>query len=147
MTLLPSCLIIDDSDVMRRVIRSIVEDLGFKVQDTPSTDAALVACRKQLPTIIILDWHIPGCQPLEFIAAVRSLPHGRETKILFVPTDNDPVEIGRAIAMGANDYLLKPFYRVGLETKVATLTTVKREASQDDDYYRIAPQRNVSGKR
>ena len=141
MILQQSCLIVDDSDVVRRVMRSIIEDLGFLVEDTTSTEAALVACRKRLPDIIVLDWHIPGNQPMEIMAAVRSLPNGRNTKILFVPTENDPVEIGRAIASGANDYLLKPFYRVGLETKVAALTTIKREAAHDDDYFRIAPQR------
>jgi two-component system, chemotaxis family, chemotaxis protein CheY len=146
-TALQTCLIVDDSDVVRRVMRSVIEDLGFQVEDTASTEAAMLVCRKRMPDIIVLDWHIPGSHPLEFIAAVRSQPQGRDTKILFVATDNDPVEIGRAIAFGANDTLIKPFYRVGLEAKVAALTTVKRAAAQDDDYVRIAPLRTALGKR
>ncbi len=142
-----SCLIIDDSDVVRRIMRAIIEDLGFDVEDTPSPAFALERCKLHLPTLIVLDWHIPGSNTIDLLAAIRSLPEGRAVKILYVPTDNDPAEIGRAIAAGANDYIIKPFYRVGLEVKVAALTTSRRGPSQDDDYYRSPPRAVLAAKR
>ena len=135
MTVQKTCLIVDDSDVVRRMMRTIIEDLGFQVDDTATTDDALKRCKAKLPDLIVLDWHIPACQPIEFLAAVRSLPTGRQAKVLYVLTNNDRAEIGRGITAGADDYMIKPFYRVGLETKVTTLTTTKREGLEDDVYF------------
>jgi two-component system, chemotaxis family, chemotaxis protein CheY len=126
-----SCLIVDDADVVRKVMRHVVEGLGFTVEEAATTDDGLVRCRPNLPTVIVLDWHIPGSNPIEFIAAVRSLPGGKQVKILYVATNNDPVEIGRAIASGANGHMIKPFRRVTLETKVAELITVARQPVSD----------------
>jgi two-component system, chemotaxis family, chemotaxis protein CheY len=119
-------LIVDDSDAVRKVMRNVVEALGLTVEEAANTDDALVRCRPNLPNLIILDWHIPGSNPIEFIASVRGLTGGKQVKILYVATNNDPVEIGRAIAGGANNYMIKPFRRVTLETKVAELTTSAR---------------------
>ena len=125
-----SCLIVDDADVVRKVMRHVIEGLGFNIEEAANTDDALVRCRPNLPTLIVLDWHIPGSNPLEFIAAVRSLPGGRQIKILYVATNNDSSEIGRAIASGANDHMIKPFMRVTLEAKVAKLTTAAMTPSE-----------------
>lgn len=129
-----SCLIVDDSDVVRKVMRHTIEGLGFTVEEVGDTDQALARCKKDLPDIIVLDWHITGCQPLDFIPAVRSLPLGRHVKILFVMTNNDPAEIGRAITAGADAYMFKPFPRVTLEAKVAALTIQQRDPLDDIDY-------------
>ncbi|WP_342896952.1 response regulator, partial [Shewanella algae] len=67
----------EDSDVVRRVMRHIVEGLGFEAEEDGTTDEAFARCRKALPDLLIVDWHMPGSQPLDFIAAVRSLPMGR----------------------------------------------------------------------
>ena len=132
----PSCLIIDDSDVVRKVMRNTVEGLGFQVDDAASMQEAQMRCKRGLPDLIVLDWHLPGESPMDFIATIRSSPKGREVKIIFVITDNDPIEISRAIASGANDCLVKPFYRVNLETKVAALTARATDIQDDIGYYR-----------
>ena len=133
-----TCLIVEDSDVVRKVMRHIIEGLGFSVNDVATTDEALARCRRELPDLIVLDWNILGSHPIEFIVAVRSLPSGRQPKIVYVITNNDSAEISRALTAGANDYLLKPFQRVSLEAKVAALTTRKRDAGDDDaDYVQL----------
>jgi two-component system, chemotaxis family, chemotaxis protein CheY len=131
-----SCLVLDDSDVVRKIMRTTIEGLGFQVDDAASTAEALLRCKRGLPCLLMLDWHVPGGDPLEFLAAIRSMPGGRNVKIIYVVTNNDPAEIGRAIAAGCNDYLIKPFYRVSLETKVAALTTRIRDVEDDDNHYR-----------
>lgn len=132
-----TCLIVEDSDVVRKVTRHVIESLGFSVNDVATTDEALARCKREMPDLIVLDWHILGSLPIDFIAAVRSLPLGRQPKILYVITNNDPAEIGRALTAGANDYLLKPFQKVNLEAKVAALTTRMRDASDDADYVQL----------
>ena len=141
----PSCLIVDDADVVRKIERHIVEGLGFTVEEAASTEDALLRCRPNLPNLILLDWHITGSNPLEFLAAVRSMPGGKAIKILYVATNNDPVEIGRAIAAGANDYLIKPFRRVTLEAKVAQLTTAAPRQADIELDSRLIPRSIASG--
>jgi two-component system, chemotaxis family, chemotaxis protein CheY len=119
----PICLLIDDSDVIRKVMRLTIEDLGYQVDEAPSTNEALARCRMAMPSLVVLDWHIPGSSTLEFLAAFRSMAGAQNVKVLYVVTNNDPVDIGRAIASGANDHMMKPFARVTLETKIAQLMT------------------------
>ena len=140
-----TCLIVDDSDVVRKIMRNTVEGLGFQADDVGSVQEARLRCKRRLPDLILLDWHVPGEDPLDFLAAVRSMPKGRNVKIIYVVTDNDPAEIGRAIAGGADDTLVKPFYRVNLETKVAALTAPIGQTQDDIGYYR--PVKVMSGER
>lgn len=117
--------------MVRKVMRIIIEGLGFTIEEAATTADALVRCKPKVPDLIVLDWHIPGSVPFDFLAAVRSMPDGRQCKIIYVATNNDPIEIGRAIAAGANDYIIKPFRRVTLEAKVAELTTTPRESRDE----------------
>jgi two-component system, chemotaxis family, chemotaxis protein CheY len=131
-----TCLVVDDSDVVRRVQRQIIEDLGFEVIEATNVVDALALCKQAMPSVIILDWLTNSGNSLDFIATLRSRPDGKTPKILYVPTDEDPVDIGRAIAMGANDHMVKPFARPTLEAKVAALTTpVRVHAAQIDETY------------
>jgi len=115
------CLIIDDSEVVRRVMRSIIEGLNVEVTEAASSAEAIALCRAKMPDFILLDWHLPGSQPIETLVSLRMLPGGKQMKLLYVTTNNDPAEIGRAITAGAHDYMIKPFRRVTLEAKLASL--------------------------
>ncbi len=129
----PICLIVDDSDVIRKVMRLTIEDLGYQVDEAPSTTEALARCKMAMPALVVLDWHIPGCTTLEFLAAFRSMPGAKDAKVLYVVTNNDPIDIGRAIAAGANDHMMKPFPRVTLEAKIAQMTATMRVAQVELD--------------
>ena len=120
------CLIIDDSEVVRRVMRVIIEGLDVEVEEAANAADAIALCRNRMPDIALLDWHLPGSQPTETLVAVRSLPGGKHLKVLYVTTNNDPIEIGRAIAAGAVDHMIKPFRRVTLEAKMAALLSQPR---------------------
>lgn len=133
--------------MVRKVMRHAIEGLGFDVEEEADTIEALARCKKALPDMIVLDWHITGCQPIDFIPAVRSLPMGRHVKILYVMTNNDPAEIGRAITAGADAYMFKPFARVTLEAKIAALLTRKRDPRDETLDYLTKPTRVALGAR
>lgn len=120
------CLIIDDSDVVRRVMRATIEALNVEVEEASNAADAIALCRNRMPDMALLDWHMPGSHSLETLASLRSLAGGKHLKILYVTTNNDPIEIGRAIAGGAVDHLIKPFRRVTLEAKMAALLSQPR---------------------
>lgn len=115
-------------------MRHVIEGLNFEVEEDANTEVALARCKKVLPDVIVLDWNIPGSQPLDFVAAVRSLPLGRQVKILYVMTNNEPAEISRAITAGVDAYMFKPFPAVTLEAKIAALTTRARGTQDEIDY-------------
>lgn len=127
------CLIIDDSEVVRRVMRVTIEALDVEVEEASNSADAVALCRNRMPDFALLDWHLPGSNTLETLVALRSLPGGKHVKILYVSTNNDPIEIGRAVAAGAMDHMIKPFRRVTLEAKMAAPLSQPRVPGTERD--------------
>jgi two-component system, chemotaxis family, chemotaxis protein CheY len=113
------CLIVDDSDVIRRVLRHMLGALRFDVSEAVSAADAIAACDRTMPDAILLDWSMPGASTLEALHALRRMPGGHAPVIIYCPIENDPVDIARARAAGANDVLFKPFTRVELQATLA----------------------------
>ncbi|KAA2235713.1 response regulator [Salinarimonas soli] len=103
------CLIVDDSAVIRKVARRILEGLGFRASEAEDGEQALLACRGEMPDAILLDWNMPVMDGYEFLKQLRLLPGGEAPKVVFCTTENDVAHIARAMRAGANEYIMKPF--------------------------------------
>jgi two-component system chemotaxis response regulator CheY len=114
-----TCLIVDDSRVIRKVARRILEDLGFSVQEAGDGLEALQACRRAMPDAILLDWTMPVMTGIEFIKQLRLEPKGETPKVVFCTTENDVERIAEAIKAGADEYMMKPFDGDILQSKFA----------------------------
>ncbi len=114
-----NCLVVDDSDVIRKVARQILENMQFEIMEAENGQEAIERCKAQTPDIVLLDWHMPVMSGLEFLGALRLANLDRKPYILYCTTENDPVDISKAIAAGADEYILKPFDREALEAKLA----------------------------
>lgn len=104
-----TCLIVDDSRVIRMVARKILEDLGFAVSEAENGSQALDLCKKQLPDGVLLDWKMPVMDGLEFLQALRQIRGSGDTAVIFCTTENTLEHIQQAIAAGADEYIMKPF--------------------------------------
>lgn len=104
-----SCLVVDDSRVIRMVARKILEELNFEVIEAEDGKVALEACEKSLPDAVLLDWNMPVMDGLEFLLALRKMPGNENVRVVFCTTENDLDHIQKAIAAGANEYIMKPF--------------------------------------
>ena len=104
-----SCLIVDDSRVVRKVARRIAEDLGFTCDEAEDGQKAYEACQKSMPDAILLDWNMPIMSGIEFLEKLRVMENGQKPKVVFCTTENDMKHIQRAITAGANEYIMKPF--------------------------------------
>lgn len=104
-----SCLIVDDSKVIRMVARKILEELSFQTLEAADGQEALNACKSKLPDAVLLDWNMPVMSGIEFLRELRALPGGDAPVVVFCTTENDIQHIQEAIEAGANEYIMKPF--------------------------------------
>ena len=104
-----SCLIVDDSKVIRMVARKILQELEFETPEAADGQEALDACKASMPDAVLLDWNMPVMSGIDFLRALRELPGGGNPVVVFCTTENDLDHIQEAMAAGANEYIMKPF--------------------------------------
>ena len=104
-----TCLVVEDSGVVRKVARRILEEMGFFVMEAEDGEQALEICKHALPTAVLLDWNMPVMDGYEFLGNLRRMPRGDMPKVVFCTTENGIDHIARALAAGADEYIMKPF--------------------------------------
>ncbi len=110
-----SCLVIDDSSIVRKVERRIVEHLNLFAAEAEQGQEAIELCQaKGMPDAILVDCTLPDMPSSDLVAQLRALPDGAKPYILYCASENDPRDIKRALTAGANDFLLKPFTRADI---------------------------------
>jgi two-component system, chemotaxis family, chemotaxis protein CheY len=118
------CLIIDDSEIVRKVARVIITSLKYQVEEASNAEEALLACRPHVPEVILVDWHIPGTVSLDLIKSIRSIDTPHRPHIIYVITERDADMLARATSAGIDDILLKPFDRDSITWKLSVSHTV-----------------------
>ncbi len=111
------CLVVDDSSVIRKVARRILEDLSFEITEAEDGRKALDVCEANLPDAVLLDWNMPVMDGIEFLGKLRELDGGGDVVVVFCTTENDVAHIAKAVSAGANEYIMKPFDREIVEAK------------------------------
>jgi len=111
------CLVVDDSRVVRKVARKILEELKFEISEAEDGQIALTACRATMPDAILLDWNMPNMSGIEFLRALRQERGGDKPIVVFCTTESDMNFITQAIEAGANEYIMKPFDKEIIESK------------------------------
>ncbi len=119
-----TCLIVDDSRVVRKVARRILEELSFACEEAEDGKFALDAVQKLMPALIMLDWNMPNMNGLEFLMALRALPNGNIPKVVMCTTENDMSHIMQAMQNGANEYIMKPFDKEIVENKLSLIGVI-----------------------
>jgi two-component system chemotaxis response regulator CheY len=123
-----SCLIVDDSSVVRKVARRILEDMDFIVDEAEDGQEAFDKCRQEMPDAILLDWQMPIMGGIEFLKLLRAYVGGHTPRVIYCVTENDIGQLALAKKAGANDIMMKPFDRDILEAKFMTQTEELAEA-------------------
>jgi two-component system, chemotaxis family, chemotaxis protein CheY len=113
------CLVVDDSRVVRKVARKILEELNFQISEAEDGQVALAACRSAMPDAVLLDWNMPNMTGIEFLRALRQERGGEKPVVVFCTTESDVSFIKQALDAGANEYIMKPFDREIIESKFA----------------------------
>ena len=103
------CLVVDDSSVIRKVARRILEGLDFEIGEAEDGRQAMDSCYSRMPDAILLDWNMPNMDGYEFLMKLRTMEGGAHPKVVFCTTENDISHITRAMHAGADEYIMKPF--------------------------------------
>ena len=114
-----TCLVVDDSKVIRKVARHILETMNFVVSEACDGREALEACLASPPVVILLDWNMPVMSGMDFLRALRETSLPVKPKVVFCTTENGMAYIRAAIEAGADEYVMKPFDRDTLESKLS----------------------------
>ncbi|HTX49309.1 MAG TPA: response regulator [Caulobacteraceae bacterium] len=104
-----TCLVVDDSRVIRKVARRILEDIGYEIAEAADGMEALAWCRAAMPDAILLDWNMPVMSGIEFLRRLRGESGGEAPVVVFCTVENDMAHIREALDAGADEYIMKPF--------------------------------------
>jgi two-component system chemotaxis response regulator CheY len=106
---LKTCLVVDDSRVIRLVARRILEQMGYLVAEAADGADALALCRAAMPEAILLDWHMPVMNGPEFLRRLRLEPGGEAPRVIFCSAETEVARIREALEGGADEFIIKPF--------------------------------------
>jgi two-component system, chemotaxis family, chemotaxis protein CheY len=110
---------VDDSRVVRKVARRILEAHGFIVAEAGDGQQALDACRQHMPDCVLLDWNMPVMNGLDFLKQLRAEYGPENPAVVFCTTETEMSAIELAITSGAQEYIMKPFDEDTLVGKLA----------------------------
>ena len=112
-----SCLVVDDSRMIRRVASRILKDLKFETIEAENGQDAIDKCSVDMPDAILLDWNMPVMDGLSFLKELRGQEGGKEPIVVFCTAERDIMKITEALNAGADEYIMKPFDSDIIESK------------------------------
>ncbi len=116
-----TCLIVDDSRVIRKVSSKIAISLGYVAIEAENGEEALARCKKAMPDLVLTDWNMPEMDGIEFVAKLRAIPTPKEPIVVFCTSNGEAKDIHEGISAGADDYIVKPFDEAALRAKLEKL--------------------------
>jgi two-component system chemotaxis response regulator CheY len=112
-------LVVDDFKTMRRVLRSLLREMGLDDVDEASDGAAaLERLRAEPADVVITDIEMPTMNGFELLSAIKKDERLRHAPVLMLAAEARKDDIVRCIQAGAAAYLVKPFGRATLEEKL-----------------------------
>lgn len=103
------CLVVDDSRMIRKVSRRIVESLGYQVSEVENGQEALARCQAAMPDLILLDWNMPVMSGLDFVTALRAMNSTKHARVVFCTSVADQFNVHKGFEAGADEFVTKPF--------------------------------------
>lgn len=119
-------LLVEDSNVIRAVVRSQLVAAGHVVCEAADGPAALGACRAAVPDVVLLDVEMPGMSGWDVLAALKEDEALADVPVVFLTGLKDTADLVEGLRRGAHDYLRKPFESAELLARVGAAARVKR---------------------
>ncbi len=115
-------LVLDDSRAMRTILKSVLTEVGFEVQEASSVrDALGVLAGDPDFDLALVDWNLPDVEGIEFVRQVRAQRKFDRVKLMMVTTETETAQVASAIRAGANEYIMKPFSKQAVAEKLVLM--------------------------
>jgi two-component system, chemotaxis family, chemotaxis protein CheY len=111
-------LVVDDSPVIRKIAKRILEGMHFHTAEAEDGQLGLEACSFLMPDCILLDSNMPNVDGYGFLRELRRMPGGAKPKVIFCTTENDLGQIAKAMHAGADEFMMKPFDKQIMQLKL-----------------------------
>ena len=112
-------LIVDDFSTMRRIVKNLLNDLGYSnTAEADDGHTALAALRTAPFDFVVTDWNMPGMTGIELLRAIRADASLAKIPVLMVTAEAKREQIIEAAQAGVNGYVIKPFTAATLEDKL-----------------------------
>lgn len=122
---MPSCIIADDSKVIRMLLCKIMENFGYAVTEAEDGEDLLEQCGRIMPDLIISDWNLPLIDGSDVLYKIRSDRKIKQPLFIFCSYIKDPNVITQALAGGADDFIMRPFDEDIIASKLRILKVLK----------------------
>jgi two-component system chemotaxis response regulator CheY len=116
-------LVVDDSRTIRMVLKRSLQTVGFETVFEAGDGREALAKLAEVGGVdlALVDWNMPVMDGLDFVTELRKLKQYDRVRVVMVTTESEESKIGRAIAAGANQYIMKPFTPEKLREKLDIL--------------------------
>lgn len=115
-------LVVDDFSTMRRIVKNLLGDLGFKnIEEADDGNTALPKLQSGNFDFLVTDWNMPGMTGIDLLKAVRADPNLASLPVLMVTAESKREQIIEAAQAGVNGYVVKPFTAGTLEEKITKI--------------------------
>jgi two-component system, sensor histidine kinase and response regulator len=128
-------LVVDDNEVNRLLAQSTLEDEGYNVILAAGGAEGIAAFEKDLPDCILLDVRMPDTDGFAVCEAIRRLPGGADTPIVFLTALRDVETFDRALRVGGDDFLTKPIRPTELVLRVQSALKLRRVRAELREHY------------
>lgn len=108
---MPTALIVDDEDSIRKNIERLLTLEGFDVATAPNGKHGLILARSMIPDVLITDVNMPVMDGFALVQEVRNLPELANTVVIMLTAVEDRANMRKGMSSGADDYITKPFRR------------------------------------
>ena len=127
-----SVLVVEDDPAIRLVLRTNLEDDGYRVVEAETGELALVHMVDEQTDVVLVDLRLPGIQGLDLIRSLRGIS---EVPIIIVTAQTDSHDVVAGLEAGADDYVTKPFVSKELTARIRTL--LRRASPPKGDLQRL----------
>ena len=118
-------LVVDDSKAMRMILAKFLREIGVEVTEAGDGVEALARLNEgERVDVMLVDWNMPRMNGYELVCAVRANVLLAEVRIMMITTEISMENVEKALAAGANEYLMKPFTQEILREKLSMLGLV-----------------------
>ena len=125
-----SFLVVDDFSTMRRIIKNLLNDLGYSnITEADDGNSALPLLKNGQFDFLITDWNMPGMAGLDLVKHVRADPRLGKMPVLMLTAEAKREQIVEAVQAGVNGYVIKPFTAATLKEKIEKILATHSAAA------------------